>query len=535
MKKKLVCTLLIAAGIGCLACSKTDNHSSAVTGTPVDASKNDTIKNTQVLSQGVLHQKGTALKSLCVISGNNLSAEQKVLVATLQGLVAKTSADQIYIDEGGPSAVWTSYMNSKYGITLTNYASWADLVTHFKSKISGYVLYNRTSNQRSLTAATALCGPMNAIAVDASLETAVIAAGISTRKADVRTRDEKWVYSNYPKAFSNVLAAELTPTINHHLRDYITLTNAFTFYDGETPWRKTVLKGLAPEAFCFGYGQEEFSMVSNAAEAGVVMLPTDLAANLAPLSSIYDNSAIRQQTPATPVPENNVHYVTFLVSDGDNIAYDLWSMQNYFSNPIRGSFNMGYTISPSLVDLAPAALRWYYENASAKDRFVAGPSGSGYTFPSKMPVSALDKYLSRLNTFMGKADLNIVNILDQGAIGRMDIWNKYLSQSNIDGLIYTGYGEAPNGSIQFADNGKPVIEARDNLWAGLEEEATAISNINSRPANPSSASGYTLVFVHTWTKDLASIKKVVDGLNANVRVVTPDVFVKLVKANLGNK
>jgi hypothetical protein len=196
---------------------------------------------------------------------------------------------------------------------------------------------------------------------------------------------------------------------------------------------------------------------------------------------------------------------------------------------------MGYTISPSLVDLAPAALRWFYENASGKDCFIAGPSGSGYTFPSKMPAASLDKYLDRLNTFMGKANLNIVNILDQGVIGRMDLWNKYLSHSNINGLIYTGYGEAPHGSIQFSDNGKPVIEARDNLWAGLEEEATVISNINSRPTDPSNVSGYTLVFVHAWTKDLSSIQTVVNGLNANVRVVTPDAFIKLVKTNLGGK
>lgn len=539
MKNTLVFTLLVAVTIGCFATCKTSGDS-PVPVNPVDTTGNQTgpLKNTQILNKGVLHQKGAALKSLCVISGAGLSAEQKVLVATLQGLVAKTSSDQIYIDEGGPSAVWLNHLNSKYGITLTTYNTWKELVIRFKSKISGYVLYNRATNARSLTAATSLCGPMNTIAVDASLEANVIAAGITTRKGDVRSRDEKWVYSNYPEAFCKLLGAELTPTIDHHLRDYVTLTNTFTFYDGETPWRKTVLQGLDEEAFCFGYGKEEFSMVANAAEEGVVMLPTDLAANLAPLSSVYDNAAIRQQTWPEPVTESNVHYVTFLVSDGDNIAFDLWSLQSYFSHPNRGSFNIGYTISPSLVDLAPSAMRWFYENAATgtyKDCFIAGPSGSGYTFPSKMPGASLDKYLDRLNSFMDKADLGIVNILDQGAIGRMDIWNKYLSHENIDGLIYTGYGESPKGTIQFSANGKPVIEARDNLWAGLEEEATVIGNINSRPADPASAAGYTLVFVHAWTKNLSSIQTVVSGLNANVRVVTPDAFIKLVKANLGSK
>ncbi len=66
-------------------------------------------------------------------------------------------------------------------------------------------------------------------------------------------------------------------------------------------------------------------MVNNASQLGVSMLPTDQAANLATLSSIYDTTGLKQR-PATKevVTEENVHYVTFLVSDGDNIAFNLW-------------------------------------------------------------------------------------------------------------------------------------------------------------------------------------------------------------------
>ena len=535
---KIFCALILP-GVLSYACHKNTAPGSAQPPTPpavaADSVALDTLTNRQVLSTGVFHQKGKALQSLAVISGSSLSAEQKVLVATLQGLVAKSSSEQIYIDEGGPSTQWTQYLQIRYSITVTSYSSWTALLTHFKPMVKGYVLYDRSGNKRSLTAATSLCGPLNAIAVDASLEQAVRSQGITSRKADVRTRDEHWVYAQAPAAFSKRLAAEQDPGIDHHLRDYIALTNAFTFYDGNTPWRTSVLKGLAPESFCFGYGQDEFTMVSDAAQQGVPMLPTDLAANLAPLSSIYDTAGLQQHTYTDPITEESVHTVCFLVSDGDNIGYDLWSLCNYYNNPIRGSFNMGYTISPSLADLAPSVLRWYYEKASTgagKDFFVAGPSGSGYTYPSRMPSGKLDTYLSRLNSFMGASGLHICNILDQGAIGNMDLWNKYLAQSNIDALIYTGYGEAPHGSIRFSANGKPIIEQRDNLWQGLEEEATVIANINSRPADPHSADGYTLVFVHAWTKDLGSVRTVVNGLNGNVRVVTPDAFVKLIKANL---
>ena len=482
------------------------------------------------LTTGVFHARGTELRTLDVIPVGNLSAEQKVLVATLQGLAARSSSEQIYIDEGGPSTAWKDDLAARHGVTLVDYTSWSALVTRFRGLgiASGYVLYDRAANPRSLTAATALAGPLAAMAVDISLEPAVRALGVTHQAADVRTRDERWVYASYAGVFNPQVVAELSPTIDYHLRDYVTMTSAFTFYDGNSAWRTGVLRDLTGEPFCFGYGQDEFNMVADASSQGVVMLPSDLAPNLAPLSSVRASTPLAQATRAPAVSEPNVHYVAFLTSDGDNVAFNLWSLRNYFDNPRRGSFDMGYTISPALVDLAPSVMRWYYDRASRgahQDLFVAGPSGSGYMFPSRFESGALDAYLDRLDGLLAAADLDIVNILDADAYGRMDLWDRYLARPHVQALLYTGYGETPHGRISFSTHGKPIIEARDNLWGGLEEEATVIANINARPANPQAADGYSLVFVHVWTKDLSSIQTVVNGLHANVRVVTPDELV----------
>lgn len=490
---------------------------------------------TASLGTTILHPKGTALVSLDVIpSGNLPDNPSKVLTATLQGLVAKTSSEQIYIDEGGPGSVWKNYLNTKYGITLNNgYTTWQTLLSHFSTKISGYILYNLSANPRSLSAATSLCGLKNAIAVDVSLETAVRGLGITNKILDVSANDEKWVYTNYGSQLAANGAAELNTSIYYHLRDYSTMANLFTFYDGVTAWRQSVLQGLAPEAFLYGYGNSEFDMIKQASQQGIVSVPSDLAPNLSALSSVYGTAGLSQQTFPNPTTEN-VHYVCFIASDGDNIAWDLWGLNNYFADPNRGTFNMGYGISPSMVDLAPAPMRWYYENASKgtyKDQFVAGPSGSGYMFPSQMPAAKLDTYLSRLNTFMGNTNINICQVLDQGAVGRTDLWTKYLAQPNINGVLYFGYGETTTGQISFS-NGKPMIAQKDILWGGLEEEPALTANINGRPFNPWSADGYTLVLVHVWTKNLTNIKTVVNGLGPNVRVVTPDAFVKLVTANV---
>jgi hypothetical protein len=219
--------------------------------------------------------------------------------------------------------------------------------------------------------------------------------------------------------------------------------------------------------------------------------------------------------------------VSFVVSDGDNVQWNLRGLHDYYGNADRGSFSVGYGISPSLVDLAPSVLRWYYENASAKDHFIAGPSGGGYVFPSRMIPEDLDRFVRNLNTYMGKADLRIAEILDdQDSFNRTDLWSKYLQQPNIDALFH--FTAEARGRISWV-NDKPVVGQRDVLWDGVTDETTLIRRINSRPARPTSAEGYTLVLVHCWTKSLSDIKTVVDGLDADVEVVTPHEFVDLIR------
>jgi hypothetical protein len=485
----------------------------------------------------IFHARGFPLRSLDVIPKSALAPAELVLVSTLQGLVARASSEQIYVDEGGPGAVWKQNLADRYGVALDgSRATWQALVERFRDRASGgYVLYDRAS-PRSLTAATALAGPLDAVAVDVTLEAQVRALGITTMAADVRGHDEQWVYAQYPGRFSTKTAAELDPAINHQLRDYITLTRSFTFYDGLTPFRTRVLQGLDREAFCFGYyGLDEFGMVSGATAQGVVMVPSDFAANLSVHSSIHSRAGLTQRPAPAPAAETDVHYVTFVLSDGDNIAFDLWSMQSWYADPLRGSFDMGFEISPALVDLAPATMRWYYENASSgahRDWFVAGPSGSGYMFPSKMPAADLPPYLDRLDAFMAAADLDIVSILDRGAVGRMDLWNAYLGRPHIGAVLYFDYDYGTKGEIAFSTQGKPVIASRDRLWGGITEEAELISRINARPKTPASAAGYTMVQVHVWTKKPANVLTVVKGLDPKVRVVTPAAFVALVRMNL---
>lgn len=508
----------------------------------------DLIAPSQPLERGFVHLKGRELTSLNVISMNGLNDGEKVIASTLAGIAARVTGEQVYMNEGGPSSVWLKQLQNKYGISVRNHATLASLVKHYADLgvIKGYIVYRPYADgqSHSINVATPLCGLLQGIAVPESLVEQVKAMGVGTELMDVTSRDEKWFYGNYKEQLDKSLAADLKPEIYHHLRDYVALTRSFAFYDYDAhrdwSWRTSILKDLEKGAYCFGYyDKDEWGMVNNASALGVSMLPTDLAANLAALSSVYDTEGLKQR-PATKevATEENVHYVTFLVSDGDNIAFNLWGLQSYFDHDLHGQFPVGYTLSPSLYDLAPAAMRWYYENSKEGDYFVAGPSGSGYVFPGKMSDTDLDEYLIQLNEYVDKSGLNICNILDQGIMDNPRVYNKYLAQPNIDAIFYTGYGEKGEGRIKFSDNGKPIIEQRSVLWEGIDggsdrgEEETVIAQINGRPTNPHSADGYTFVFVHCWTKDQSAIKRVIEGLNANVHVVPVDEFVQLVKQNL---
>jgi hypothetical protein len=138
-------------------------------------------------ADGYALPKGTNVTSLVVISAGNLgSTAEQVLTATLQGLVARQSSQQIYVDGGSGYSIWQNHLNSAYGIPHTTVSNPWQLVNQFKHLVRGYVLYDAAANSNSLNAATSLCGPFTAVAVDASIEISVRGAGITNRLADVR-------------------------------------------------------------------------------------------------------------------------------------------------------------------------------------------------------------------------------------------------------------------------------------------------------------------------------------------------------------
>ncbi len=504
-------------------------------------------------SSGALYPKGIRPSKLYVLAEGTLTYEERVLVATLQGQLARRSSNAgeapgIYLDIPGIGyAVWLADLADRYGVELVPSDGVWSLVDRFRQPgsygrpINTYVLYRR--GESSVNVATSLAGITGALAVEETLEPLARQHGLR-RVADVRGKDDSWLKREYWPRLRHDLVVEQKPDFANQLRDYATMAGALMFFDGNTDFRRQVVHDLDPDSAVVGWGDAshgEHTFVSVSSQEGSRTIPADHARNLAPLSGITLDRISQRASARPPAVEPDVHYVAFLNTDGDNIQWllgDFQSSTRWFANPNRGAFDLGWGISPSLVDLAPSVMRWYYDHASAgthQERYVVGPSGGGYLYPSMYPRGELRLHARRLAGSMARADLGVAQIIDFDSFDDTALWSAYLDQEQIEGLIYLEYSryDSHKGRIVWA-NDKPVISARTMLWSGLSgaDETSVTAELNNAVRDPSSAAGYSVVMWHAWSKTVDNVKAVVDNLAPHVRVVTPDALVKLVARNV---
>ena len=487
-------------------------------------------------------------KHLYVISEDDMSKEEQTMISALQGLISTKSNLQIYIlSKNEPDYnIWLDDLINNHNISSEYISDCWELLNKFKSTLDGYILYDN-SNLPSINNACTLASLKNSIPIEKSLETKINNFGISKLIKDCSKTDKYWAYKNlWNSGLNHSTVIQLSPEKSMALRDYAIMSKSLIFYEddiNDTTLREKVFNSMDETARCLGWGPDEFNNVSIASKYGVDVIAADWSYNLSALSSFKPTP--QTQKSQIEIPEDdNVHYVTFIMSDGDNQQWLLgsnYSSEKWYGSKNRGNFNLGWTLSPSLYYLAPTVFNKYYESATL-DYYLVSPSGNGYIYPSKYPQDKLANYTNRLNEYMKKVDQKYVVIIDDNAFYESSIWDKYTDSSNVDGLFYLDYKRNNNykGEITWSNN-KPIVSCRDLLWNDLEDEAELINNINSRAnlehIDITKPESYTFVYIHVWSKDMDNLQNVINKISVNpkIRVVTPDVFMKLIQNNVTPK
>ncbi|MHA1339245.1 MAG: GxGYxYP domain-containing protein [Promethearchaeota archaeon] len=490
------------------------------------------------------------------INMSQLPNDTAVTILTLGGVLAKgPRGPQIYVeDDGSYYSQWKTLIANENIIVEDVSDPWW-LVSNFKSNISGYILYKadkegiQESNDpimstdtllyqhkdESYLVAVSLCGILNACAIEEDDEDEAISIGL-TKVFDARGKDCEWIFSS---EYWSELRHDMVFEVEHHtnrrlfLIDYAVFCGAPVIHAETHSQRAEFLSYFEADSPVFGWGAvgptDEAGLNLQTTLEGEFFMPSDWARDL----SVF--SAINVECKQKPLPsyqiEENVHYVSIVMSDGDNLQ---WLMSNFnsnkfFSNPNRGKFAMGWTIPPQMADLAPLIMRYYYEKASINDRFIAGNSGHGLFYVSRNPWEEL--HINRSKAVLNRSDINVIMIQDFG--WQRETFEATCGLNETIGVVYNDYQQyALHSGKTMWINDKPCISFTYNFWVGFDSATGIALSINSGSRNVHDPAAYSLIVVHAWSHDLTDVYNLVNSFKPDVRVVDPETFIKIYSANV---
>jgi hypothetical protein len=476
---------------------------------------------------------------LWVVDPQGLSPAEQALTASIQGHLNRTQATVWF--KGRGAATWVLEDLRKEGWTLeTSNSPWS-LLENFRARFRGFVTCQL--EDPSFNAATSLAGSREAVVVGASLRQRMTDLGW-TELFDARGWRDADVFERFGPEFTRGIAIHQPINKPLHLRDLAIARRAFTFFDVTSQQRRDLVQKLGPLTRVLGWGLDERDFVGDVSAGGGVVIPADWALNLSALQHLPAPVPERPR-PAPPAPlRDEERVVCFVISDGDNIQWLLNGFveaPGFWASPHRGRFAVTWELAPSLAQVAPRVLTRLYRTATPADDFIAGPSGSGYYFPSLSPTP-IDQARATAQS-LAPAQLGLVTVLN--ANGSLDAADPIVEQPEISGVLYKDY--APynrfRGTVRW-HAGKPIVSYRYLLWEERRSDGSlrpdwlpdAVAQaIGQLPVGTGrEADRFALVNVHAWSfrnsgGPMGAIARTIAALPPQVRVVTATEFFRLLK------
>ena len=266
---------------------------------------------------------------------------------------------------------------------------------------------------------------------------------------------------------------------------------------------------------------------------GKITLVSDLITNLSVHSGIPATKLVQKPRPPAPPLDRKKVYVSFTMSDGDNLCTWRGYFRRYFEDPLRGTIPVGWGMGPTILDLAPDWARWYYEKATPNDEFICDVSGVAYIYPPSWGTALRNRadafryFYNATADYMGKMDMKTVRLMNVEA---KDIAQVGPLLPGIDFLM-PDYGFASvnsySGLTYNLPTGQSVFRAITN-GSGPQNLADQIRSRvkGSRPA-------FVNAFIWNWGSNLSDLKKTLDLLGPEFVAVTPSQLQSLYRSSQG--
>jgi hypothetical protein len=474
-------------------------------------------------------------------------AEAAVL-QTLAGVVARAgtegqTTEMIWIDSSHPAyPVWRQRMQEQTHAALIGPFNTWNMVDRYVrlGVVKGYVLFHFDDSARgihqsgsldpSLNVATVLCAGLHAIAVPDTEEQTARQHGL-TRLQDARGITEQECFDRYHDQCSRDLVALIDPKVAT-MRDEAVAAQAFVLSQ-PGPLYDQVLAWLHPDSPVIGWSiGDERGVTMPSTQQAAFQTDTDWCQNLPALSteaagSAFPTTALRRPPASTlwDVPwEDNVHYATFVMSDGDNIQWGMGDFAfategSWWGSPARGTMPLGWTCCfDGISQVCPYLDQYLFQTAKPGDDFIL--FGGGYYYPDYFGTKRTDhgllaQHASRLAQYMQLGGLNLLmfNFQDWASQAGVDALSTYAQ--TVPGLLgmfainYDSYTSGGGLMRWIPDGGGgevPAVSVRFGIWnhsnlSGQGDPAKVAALLNAMPheGHPTTSDFYSTVVVHCWS------------------------------------
>ena len=279
---------------------------------------------------------------------------------------------------------------------------------------------------------------------------------------------------------------------------------------------------------------DEFSFMLHLSANGLRLVPSHLASNFSFHSKLKAPSEFTQKhcQPSQIKLEKDKTYLTFTLSDGDQLVLmNTAQLGNWFREE-RGKVPFNWEMQPLLVDIAPALLGRYFNTLTESDYLIAGPSGAGYIVPPLL--SNLKDYLKESVQVCSRAGIKTMTsyigdpsdriIRSHGRVG--DFFLGFLGG-------YLHFGRTPQalaGDVAFISNSWPPL---DNIADSAEATLEGVRQILDSPGRSPRFIGVHLFAYRTTITDVYNFVKTLDP--DKVKVVKADEFLIAAHTHLSGK
>jgi len=490
------------------------------------------------LAEQPLFPRSAEPRFLSVVDVRGMGNPLENLAASVQGNVNR-SEPRLYVLYRDNDLLWLNYLRDRYGIEHETLGNPGEMLDRFRTDFNGGIVYDPAFPD-SINIATMRAGLEDALIVHPDLTGLLEDTGVPIMD-DLRGRwdDRHSMYAWALETFWPLCHKGVIADLNiddTRLRDYLVQHRIFTFtlrpenqpfleemgvlarFLCSTPCNIPVLGYLASHGFDEVIGTAFLSLFNK------YLVPSDHASNLTVHSGIPVGT-YHQEHLEPGRPQNRI-YLSFVMSDGDNVCYNMGSMVTRWNDPARGSVPIGWTLSPFLVDLAPAVLDYFYSSRSGLDYFVAPPSGTGYIFPILYP--ALEDYLRLSAPYTAALDLNTVWLLNYPPSYPDWLTTGYEEILGMEGF-FADYTPIPLGpSVAFSKSGAPILRAAyiTDKEAALELlRLVRVLKFLVSPRDPV----YLFVGVNAWDVRPGDLAAMVQELGPQFVALRPDEIVRMLR------